>query len=665
MTNFYKNNYTPLELIPCDDHPKLVPDIILYPTIYDEDTIKKTSEMLDTMSFDKNNQIWIADNPGWIYGADLPIQPFPYFIEQILLDIEKITGRSFNTCLVSKYQGNHTHIPWNKTSSKFFGKKFITPSISFGSSMNMIFTSKKIIKEVNIPDGSLVIERESVKKYWKSSIQNQDKELFYYISFFRIYSEDIKPSNISQRPFPIKKLPVELSNIYLSSRLRDAFSRKIKRGLYNIKTIPEGSQCFMKNGLNQMSKYITIQKFIAAGDWGNVFNVYLTKDTTISSKFAIKMSRITEDDFKDPYSESSSSWYEIWMLKDIIRPMIKKNICPNLPLFIDTFLCDKCDFTFSKGDKTLPCIITAVELGSGDLRDYLKFGNPSDKELFSALFQIMAGLHAIQMSGQILNNDIKAKNILFYNVKPGGYWHYMIDNHNFYVPNYGKMFVLNDFGVSTLYNPNFQLYPNTDIKTFNLGSRFAININETFSPIVAKKEYNKGLINTKDVTWLSREGTKHISKGATYKIDRQTGQVIISNTVLTPIQKSYLFKHGITTNPKKWGFFEHPNIIPPFEFYNDVQDVLRTFIGGKRTTQSGNHTLYPIISKRLYTTIKPFMGLAENAKERTFSLEPYHILAGSFIKMFFKTAKKYQTKPSGKKISYYDMNKCCKNYNTV
>jgi hypothetical protein len=33
--------------------------------------------------------------------------------------------------------------------------------------------------------------------------------------------------------------------------------------------------------------------------------------------------------------------------------------------------------------------------------------------------------------------------------------------------------------------------------------------------------------------------------------------------------------------------------------------------------------------------------------------------------MFFKTTKKYQTKPSGKKISYYDMNKCCKNYNTV
>ena len=31
------------------------------------------------------------------------------------------------------------------------------------------------------------------------------------------------------------------------------------------------------------------------------------------------------------------AWYEIWMLKDIFKPLIVNNICPNLPLYMDTF----------------------------------------------------------------------------------------------------------------------------------------------------------------------------------------------------------------------------------------------------------------------------------------------------------------------------------------
>ena len=98
----------------------------------------------------------------------------------------------------------------------------------------------------------------------------------------------------------------------------------------------------------------------------------------------------------------------------------------------------------------------------------------------------MAGLHAIQMYGQIKNNDIKSRNILYYNVEPGGFWHYKINKKHFYVPNYGKLFVINDFGVSTLYDPSYQLYPNESTTLFNLGSRYAICNNGIFSPINSK-----------------------------------------------------------------------------------------------------------------------------------------------------------------------------------
>ena len=349
--------------------------------------------------------------------------------------------------------------------------RFIIPSVSFGETRQILIKSKNntFTRTIDLYNGSLLVQRESAKKYWTIRMaEKKDDKQFYNLSFFRVYSPE-KSVNCKKIIHYPKKLSYNLKTIYLSSSMRIAFMKKIQKGLRIVHSIPEGSQCIRKNSMNELVKYIKLNKLIGTGDWGNVYSGCLKNDIMCNRKFAIKMTRITDEDYKDPYTETSSSWYEIWMLKDIIKPLVINNICPNLPLYIDTFLCNKCDFIFRKGDSTHPCIITVMELASGDMKDYLKFVSNSDDELYSALFQIMAGVHAIHMRGQILNNDIKAKNILYYNVTPGGYWHYRIDKDDFYVPNYGKMFVLNDFGVSTIYNPNFQLYPNKQKNVFKLG----------------------------------------------------------------------------------------------------------------------------------------------------------------------------------------------------
>ena len=663
-----ENNYKSLENTPHVKNPQDIPDIILYSDILKKEVIEKITDLLKKLELKKNGQIWFVDNPLLDYNENLPIQPFPLLVDQLREDVVEIIGRFFNSCLVTRYDNNTLFSIDNEN----IGSNFVVPSILIGSNRELKFKSlnSDITRKINIHDGSLLVEREYVKDYWTvsfSNVQSNNTEPFYILSFYRIYPpEDNLPEVDDKKVYTKKKLPLQLTKIYLNSKMRVALMNKIRTGLSNIRATPEGYHCFMKDGVNQLRKYINIGKLIGTGDWGNVYSACLSEDTLCRRKFAIKMSRITDEDFNDPYTETSASWYEIWMLKDIIKPLVKQNICPNLPLFIDTFLCDKCDFVFRKGENTHPCIITVMELASGDLREYLKFKNPTDEEIYTALFQIMAGLHAIQMSSQILNNDIKAKNILYYDVEPGGYWHYKIDTYDFYVPNFGKMFVLNDFGVSTLYDPNFQLYPDKQRKTFNLGSRFAINIDEKFSPVEAKVEYtNDVLRKTSQIKWVTAKNeVRYKSYGATYKIDRKTGQVIMSQTVLTPLQKSYLFRKGVSTNPKTWAYFEHPYIIPPFEFYNDVQDTLRTFVGGKRTTQNGNHTRYPSINKYIVKNITPYLGIAVNAKERQFTQQTYHVLAGSFIKKFFTQTIDYTIKPKGKKISFYDMNKCkaCKQY---
>jgi hypothetical protein len=659
-----ENNYKPLKKIPHVENNEEIPDIIFYPEIFTDETIEKTTKLLQSLSYNKNGETWLTDDPILSLGEDLPAKPFPALIELIRNDIERITGHSFNSCLIQSLSGDKKHKLFTNEFS-WAGDKYVIPSVSFGVKSVIQFESLDGVRQKNIKikPGSLLIQRERVHEFWNANLLGSNNGTFYNLIFNRLYPpEKISISDCKKVPTVKKgKLPYDLDTIYTKAKYRSAFTEKIQKGLTLIHGVEEDKQCVMSYGVNNLRKYIKMGKLIGTGDWGNVYIAWLAKDKEAKRKFAIKMSRITEDDLKDPYTETSSAWYEIWMLKDIFKPIVEQNVCPNLPLFMDTFLCNKCDFLFRKGDSTHPCVITVMELAAGDMKDYFKFGNASDEELFSALFQIMAGLHSIQMSGQILNNDIKTKNILYYKVKPGGYWHYRINKHDFYVPNFGKMFVLNDFGVSTLYNPNFQLYPNKQKNVFNLGSRYAINVDGKFSPIDAEINYGRdgSVIRQPRIKWVTSEGELvRKSRGVTYKIDRKTGQVLMSRTNLTPFQKSYLFKNGVTTNPKTWGFFEHPFYIPPFEFYNDVQDTLRTFVGGKRTTQRGNHSSNKIVSKTVQNAIVPYMGKQVNAKEKVFTDKAYHVLAGEFIIKFFTETYSYKNKPKGKKIGYYDMNKC-------
>jgi hypothetical protein len=619
-----ENDYKPLKEI-----PKMNPNIVIYSSIFDSITISTLFILLQKIIY-TNGFAFFSENKNVEY-KNIPTELFPKFLQHIKKNIETLTSFHFNSCLINT----------DKTFINNLNQE-ITPRIIIGSDIKLKLDSKNIL---DIKDGSLIIERENIENNYIECKNN-----FYVLSFFYI---PIPENNLIVKNKKTGILADSLLNIYLSYKQRILLKEKIKKELLPIHNIPEGEQCY---NVEKLKKYLNVGKLIGSGDWGNVYSAYLNYFCS-RYKFAIKMSRISETDLKEPYSESSPSWYEFWLLKDIIKPLIEKKICPNLPLYIDTFLCNKCDFKIREKKQSHPCIITITEFANSDFKTFLLDSkNIKDKIIYSALFQIMAGLHAIQMSGQILNNDIKSANILVYNVKPGGYWKYRIQNINYYVPNYGKMFVLNDFGVSQLYDPNFQLYSSKNTRVFNLGSRYAINMNEKFSPVQAKYEFIKDdLIETSDIIW---ENTI-ISKGATYSLDRKTGQIVMSKTKLSDIQKQYLFENGVNVNPNTWEYFENPYIIPPFEFYNDVQDVLRMFVGGKRTTQNGYHKIFTSISQDFKESVIPYLGKSENAKSKNFSTDTFHVLAGSFIKNFFSSNYNlgYTKKPNGKLIEFYNMDK--------
>jgi hypothetical protein len=199
----------------------------------------------------------------------------------------------------------------------------------------------------------------------------------------------------------------------------------------------------------------------------------------------------------------------------------------------------------------------------------------------------------------------------------------MIKNKKYYVPNFGYLFVLNDFGISRTLSPDYIMYRNPTEELFRLGGRYAIVNGTEFIPITCSdgKPEKKVLLGDKK------------SSGREFFIDRKTDS-LCNRKISIPKEGKKILKNLGIDSVLDLTFFQHPEVIPPFEFYNDTQDGIRMFIGGKRTTQRGDHRkiegLDPIFSKQL----SGYVGKGASSKDRIFG-RPTEVLASCFIEDFF------------------------------
>jgi hypothetical protein len=265
----------------------------------------------------------------------------------------------------------------------------------------------------------------------------------------------------------------------------------------------------------------------------------------------------------------------------------------------------------------------------------------------------MVAIHTIQIYGQIMNFDVKKQNILYYDIETGGHWQYKIHGKDYYVPNYGKLFILNDFGVSRTMTPEYPLYREKNEISFRLGSRYGIVKDGNFLPLIAKNqvaEKDQMIYNsqTDKVKWPG-----HHTSGAEFRMLRETGEVLPLKIELTEEQKDHLISLDITTDTSSIDFFLHPEVIPPFEFYNDTQDAIRTFIGGKRTTQKGKHGKLECITKSFTEKMNQYVGKGEAMKTRVFSEKANQVLAGYFIEDFFTKYTNYTKQPDTPMLGKY------------
>ena len=294
----------------------------------------------------------------------------------------------------------------------------------------------------------------------------------------------------------------------------------------------------------------------------------------------------------------------------------------------------------------------------------------------------MAGLHALQVHGQVCNNDVKAKNILSYEVKPGGFWKYIINGVNFYVPNHGQLFIINDFGVSAVYNPQFCYTSNKKDTVAGLGSRFAMIIDGKYSPFNASKSWiaigsGKNAImlknywgnkRPKDAKKLPQHkkvrsdctqiDIQHVTLGGQAIINCNTGAIKGTEIKFTAEQLKMLQKYNIPADSSNIDFYNHPQIIPPLEYRIDTQDAIRSFTGGHRYSQPGDHNQFSGIPIQLVKNLEPYL-FNEDTDEAVakchsvFPISPKYDLAGYFILDFFSKHTNFTKKPTGNILATY------------
>ena len=287
----------------------------------------------------------------------------------------------------------------------------------------------------------------------------------------------------------------------------------------------------------------------------------------------------------------------------------------------------------------------------------------TNEEIYSALFQIMAAIHTIQYHCQLINKDVKAPNILYYNVKPGGYWHYIIHGRDFYVPNYGHMFVLNDFGVSIVQDPTTKLLTSKK-NTWQGTSRNFMIVNNEISPLNSKIFWLRDTDQPKPIkllppmVWcnykyvnnlLEIDDSVKISKPCRSLINVKSHKIKDCEIQFTNEQKEYLKSLHIPSSSNDIEFYMNPEIIPPFEFCVDTQDCIRTFVGGRRVSIPGGtafHHKYniPIDSEN---KIKKYVNKYINGvvASNIQLLNPAFYLAGYFMTDFFTKEYDYTKMP--------------------
>ena len=202
-------------------------------------------------------------------------------------------------------------------------------------------------------------------------------------------------------------------------------------------------QCLTKIGDNQYSlenQKIKLMKQI--GSNSKYGAIYMSKGTNEGElyRFAVKIMKQTKD-----------NKYELLILQSLTK-LVLQNKNPHFPIIYKNYQCD------IKTDKNTPEIVSGSayyislnEIATGDLNKFMhltKTGH-SEEILLNTIAQIMMAIFSFHKLGYY-HNDAHYGNFLYHRINPGGFLKYSIYGEDYYIENLGYLWIIWDFGKSTL-----------------------------------------------------------------------------------------------------------------------------------------------------------------------------------------------------------------------
>ena len=249
---------------------------------------------------------------------------------------------------------------------------------------------------------------------------------------------------------------------------------------------------------------------------------------------------------------------------DLVNNLLLNWRCPNFVYIYNMAMCDGCKVQryFSNRASIGSCYVTFMEAANTDLH-HAKLD--SFAKQLSVLYQLLIAVYAIHRYYAIWHRDIKLANVFVSYIKPGGHILYEIGNKKYYVENTGIIVYLADFGVSEVLSPlyAFDKYYGHRNAEVAISSKKINDSKLYWKPITIQ--------GNKTIKWVdsSSSSSSNIIKGTQNEITSQR----INSSRPIDLNDSQKF--------------------PPFEFFDDIQDVIRMFVGGKQSAQEDNHKKLP------------------------------------------------------------------------
>ena len=256
---------------------------------------------------------------------------------------------------------------------------------------------------------------------------------------------------------------------------------------------------------------------------------------------------------------------------DLVNQLLLSRKCPNFVYIYNMAMCDGCKvqrFFDLETPKIGSCYVTFMESATIDMN---KVNLTNFQSQLSVLYQLLIAVYAIHRYYAIWHRDIKTSNVFIQQIKPGGYFEYVIEDKTYYVKNTGVVVYLADFGVSHVLSPlySFQGYYGKRNAEVMRSSEEVDGSNLYWKPI--------SIADRLPIDWYD-ETTGSTVQGT---INRITSFNIKNSKSSTPI--------NLNNNQK----------FPAFEFFGDIQDVIRMFVGGKQTEQPGKHMPMKTLTREL------------------------------------------------------------------